>query len=98
MDTTTILTIIGIIVAIVIGVWQIQLARKQIHLSKNQTSDLNKLHNSTKGLSAKTDEESSLKGEQNKIKQDSSTNESRYREQPYPGEIFYLTNQLPLIQ
>ena len=98
MDTTTVLTIIGIVVAIVIGIWQIQLARKQIHLSKDQTSDLTKLHNSTERLSAKTNKESSLKGEQDIPHQDSPTNEGRYRDQPYPGEIFYLTNQLSLIQ
>jgi len=98
MDTTTVLTIIGIVVAIVIGIWQIQLARKQIHLSRSQTSDLTKLHNSTNELSAKTDEQNSSEDKQDAMNQDSSTNEGRYREQPYPGEIFYLTNQLPLIQ
>ncbi len=70
MDTTTILTIIGICVAIVIGVWQIQLARNQIHLSKNQSSGRN----------------------------NSKLNENEYREKPYPGEIFNITNQLPLLQ
>ncbi len=70
MDTPTTLTIIGIFVAIVIGVWQIQLARNQIHLSKNQFSG---------GKNSKFDE-------------------NEYREKPYPGEIFDITNQLPLLQ
>lgn len=34
MDITVILTLIGIVVAIVIGAWQILLAQKQIHVSK----------------------------------------------------------------
>jgi hypothetical protein len=97
MDTATILTIIGIVVAVVIGIWQIQLARKQIHLSKNQASDLTKSQNSKNGLSAKIDEQISSE-EQDAINQNHPTNEGRYREQPYPGEIFHLTNQLPLIQ
>ena len=49
-------------------------------------------------MSAKEDEESPLKDGQVTFNQVSPINEGRYREQPYPGEIFYLTNQLPLIQ
>jgi hypothetical protein len=79
MDTTTILTIIGIVVAIIIiGIWQIQLARKQIHISKSQARNL------AKPLMTAVKE--------------TKTDESEYREQPYPGEIFNITNQLPLIQ
>lgn len=70
MDTSTTLTVIGIFIAAVIGVWQIQLARKQIHLSKNQSLGRN----------------------------NSKLNENEYREKPYPGEIFNVTNQLPLLQ
>ena len=98
MDTTTILTIVGIVVAVVIGIWQIQLARKQIHLSKNQTSNSTKLQNSKSELNPESDEQISSDGGQHAINQNSPTNEARYREKPYPGEIFHLTNQLPLIQ
>ncbi len=38
MDTSTIITIIGIAVAIIIGIWQIWLARKQIRLSETPTN------------------------------------------------------------
>jgi len=81
MDTTTLLTIIGIVVAVVIGIWQIQLARKQIHLSRNQTSNLTELHISTKETNAKTDEQISTEDEQDAIDQISPTREGRYREQ-----------------
>ncbi len=84
MDTTTILTITGIVVAIIIGVWQIQLARRQIHVSKGQTRNSTQQQNSA--------------NIQNAITEGTKFNETEYREQPYPGEIFNITNQLPLIQ
>ncbi len=79
MDTSTTLTVIGIIVAIIIGVWQIQLVRKQIHLSKNPSSSLEENQNHVGRNNSKFDE-------------------NEYREKPYPGETFNITNQLPLIQ
>lgn len=83
MDSTTILTIIGIIVAFIIGIWQIQLTRKQIHISKSQTSTIQP-QNSTNIPKA--------------ITTDTKVEKTKYREQPLPGEIFTITNQLPLIQ
>jgi len=84
MDITIILTIIGIVVAIVIGLWQIILARQQILISKNQMSD------STETQNLVTNQKATAKK--------SKINKREYREQPYPGEIFNVTNQLPLIQ
>ena len=43
MDIAVTLTIIGIVVAIIIGIWQIWLTRKQIHLSKTSPTHVSTL-------------------------------------------------------
>lgn len=60
------------------------MARKQIHISKSQ------INNSAQQKDSANIQKAATK--------DTKIDEPEYREQPYPGEIFNVTNQLPLIQ
>ena len=112
MDIITLLTVIALVIAVIIGIRQIQLARKQIDVSKDQTNNTSRVQEITK-----EDDQPKVHADNNSVAVGkieiggdingnitigstyyATVEEGKYRERPYPREIFEQINGLPLSQ